>query len=214
MTTILQGSPEWHRARLGIPTASRFHRIMTPQRREYASGARTLMHELLAERWLQAPVGSGSAGEWAARGLAEEDPARAWYSLVRDVEVERAGFLCPPHGRWGGSPDGLVGDEGMVEVKTLSPSRHVGVLLGDGVPEEMLPQIQGLLWISERQWCDLVAWHPVMPPAVVRIPRDPAYIELLAAMVERFCGELDEAWERLRGMSAGGGVERELTLPL
>ena len=191
----LQGSPEWHAARLGIPTASAFSRILSPKSLKLSESSQSYMHELLAERMLGFPLESASS-DFMERGKALEDQAMAYYELQRGVDTERVGFALTDDRRAGCSPDRLVGTEGGLEIKCPSPAVHVGYLL-DGLPAKFLPQVQGCLWITGRAWWDLLSYHADLPVALVRVSRDPEYIGALEAAVTAFCDRLESASEKL-----------------
>jgi len=185
---LKQGSPEWHRARLGIPTASQFARILTPTGKP-SSAAERYLHELIAERLLGEQVVDYESDEMH-RGTELESQAVAWYELQRDVDAQRAGFCLTDDRLCGCSPDRLIGEDGGLELKTPTITVHVGYLL-DSVGAKFTPQVQGCLWITGRQWWDLVSFNPMLPSSVVRVERDEPYIERLAGAVKTFCACLD-----------------------
>ena len=191
-----QGSEEWHALRLGIPTASNFHRIITQSGKPSAS-ADGYMHELLAERLLGFPLNTESV-DFMERGKALESQAVAWYELQRGVDCEAVGFCTTDDGRAGCSPDRLVSPDGGLEIKCPSPAVHVGYLLDGGIADKYRAQVQGALWITERKWWDTVSYHPDMPQALVRAERDEDYIETLVTAVRAFCERLTAAHESLK----------------
>lgn len=184
-----QGSAAWFAARLGLPTASQFDRVLTPKTMKPSAAAEGYRHELLAEYLLGEPLESGDA-DFMARGTAMEDDARRWYEMLRDVEVDRVGFLLRDDRRCGGSPDGLIGTAGGLEIKCPSAGVHVGYLLGNPA-EKYKAQIQGNLWIAEREWWDFLSYHPTLPPALVRVTRDEPFIAALAGAMTDFCDALE-----------------------
>lgn len=193
-----QGSPEWHAARLGIPTASAFHRIVTPGGK-LSEGSHAYLCELIAERLLNLPMDSAST-DFMERGKALEEQAVAWYELQREVDTQRVGFVTSDDGRVGCSPDRLVGKDGGLEIKCPSAGIHVQYMLG-GVAQKYAPQIQGALWLTGRAWWDSLSFHPDLEPALVRVERDEEYIAKLAEAIPAFCDRLDEATERLRALT-------------
>lgn len=200
-STHPQGSPEWLRARTAIPTASRFDRIMTPANGEYSKGATKYAVEILTERLHGRPLQDWST-PWAERGQQLEDEARAWYELEQDVDVERVGFILRDDRRAGCSPDGLVGDDGMIEIKCRSALEHMMAVLGHE-PIAAATQVQGSLWITGREWCDVVAYCPGLPCVIRREVRDAEYIAKLAGHVARFLEHLDEEWQKIDRMLGG-----------
>lgn len=191
---VEQGTAAWHRLRLGIPTASNFSKILTKGGKP-STQAERYMRELLAEHFIGEPANSG-ASAFMERGTAMEKSARAWYEHTRDVDVKQVGFITRDDGMAGASPDGLVGEDGMLELKVPSAAVHIAYLLG-GFDGEYWTQAQGQLYIAERKWVDLVAYNPVLPPAIERIERDEDYIELLDAAVKAFVVEMLAARKRL-----------------
>ncbi len=195
-----QGGAKWIQARLGIPTASSFDRILTPSTRKPSNQAPAYMRTLLSE-WLIGEPSDAGATQFMERGIEVEPLARRWYAFDRDVDVREVGLVLRDDRMAGASPDGLVGEDGTLEIKAPSASTHVGYLLDDGAGLRCyFAQVQGALWLTGRKWADILSFHPsvhAVPPVVVRIPRDDSYIELLDAAVSAFVRELLAAREQL-----------------
>jgi hypothetical protein len=195
-----QGSPEWFAARLGIPTASEFHTIMASGRGGGESKTRrTYMMKLAGEILTGQPMDSFSNGH-TERGKEMEPDARNLYAFMKDCEPEIVGFIR--NGPKGCSPDSLVGNNGMVEIKTKLPHLQVDCLLSDRLPPEHKAQCQGQLWVAEREWVDFVSYWPGLPLFVIREHRDEEYIAKIAAAVDEFNGELAHAVERVRRLES------------
>lgn len=196
---VQQGSPEWIQARLGLPTASQFHRIVTAKTMKVSEQAHGYLCELLAERMMGCQV-SDLSTPFMERGSALEQQAVALYELDRNVDTIPSGFCLRDDGRVGCSPDRLVGADGGLELKCPSAKVHVEYLLdgAEGVAAKYKPQIQGALWITGRLWWDSLSYHPMMPQALVRAERDPDYIMALAEAVAHFLERLEQAETRLR----------------
>jgi hypothetical protein len=190
-----QGTPEWLLVRLGIPTASRFDSIITPAKREYSKASAGYRHELLAEWILGEPLDQASSGFMERGKELEPDAVRA-YEFLHDVDVDRVGFVTNDAGTVGCSPDGLVLDDGGLEIKCFGPAHHVACLLGSEIAK--MTQVQGGLWICERDWWDTFGFHPSMPHVLTRVGRDEAFIADLEAGVGRFLEELEMAKDELR----------------
>lgn len=185
-----QNSPEWHRARLGIPTASSFDAIMTPGKTKTEQKTRrTYMLKLAGEILTGQPIEMVTTRDME-RGHALEPEARDLYTLQAEAKLDRVGFV--KRGRVGCSPDSLIGDDGGLEIKTKAPHLLIDVTLKDEFPEEHKAQVQGALWITGRKWWDLAVYWPGLPLFVKRVYRDEAYIQTLAAEVERFRTDLDD----------------------
>jgi hypothetical protein len=183
-----QGSPEWIACRLGIPTASKFATILAKGKDGGASKTRReYLFKLLGERVTGEQMYSYQ-NDHMERGKDMEDEARRLYAFREDVEPERVGFIRN-HGA-GCSPDSLIGNDGMVEIKTKLAHIQVELLVTGNMPSEHTAQLQGQLWIAEREWVDFVSYWPKTPPFIKRIYRDEPYITALAKAVEVFLSEL------------------------
>ena len=192
---VEQGSSQWLEARLGIPTASQFHRIITRKTLQPSSQAAGYINELLAE-WLLGESGDDHKSQFMERGNDIEDEARRWYEFDRTVTVDRVGFCLTDDRTCGCSPDGLVGEDGGLEIKVLSASNHVGSLLTED-DEQRRCQIQGSLYVTGRQWWDRLYYHPTLPSVVHRMVRDEEFINTLAITMEAFVVALVACRDRL-----------------
>lgn len=196
----VQGEPEWHEARRGVVTASEFATVMAKGRSGGDSVTRRKYMLTLAGEIITGQVADGWAGnKHSERGHAMEPEARDAYAFSRDVEPVQVGFMR--RGRAGASPDSLVGDVGLLEIKTKLPHLQLDLLDRDAVPKEHIAQIQGQLWISGRSWCDFVSYWPGLPIFIKRVERDEDYIAKLAVAVDEFVAELDTYVDRF-GMRA------------
>ncbi len=130
------------------------------------------------------------------RGHEMEPDARNMYALMTDASPELVGFIR--NGAKGCSPDSLVGDVGMLEIKTKLPHLLIDVLLRDEFPAEHKAQCQGALWVAEREWIDIAVYWPRLPLFIKLAYRDEAYIAGLAAAVDAFNAELAETVDRIR----------------
>lgn len=189
---IEQGTPVWFAARCGLPTASRFKDILAKgEGKTRLSYLRTLAGEILTGE----PAESYS-NPYMERGHEQEPAARADYAFLTDATLTRIGFAR--NGRKGCSPDSLVGNDGILEVKTAMAAIQVGYIIKGDFPPEHKAQTQGALWVCERDWVDIAIYSPGLPLFVKRASRDEAYIRDLDKEVARFCEELDETVERVR----------------
>jgi len=193
-----QNSDAWMRARLGLPTASEFDVVLREKGRG-ASGesiTRTKYLYRLAAEIVTGEPGESYSNQYMDRGHALEPEARSLYAFLTDEEIKQVGFIR--NGQKGASPDSLVGDKGGLEIKTKAPHLMVEALLKDEMPPEHMAQVQGNIWIAERDWWDLCLYWPRLPLFAKRVYRDDIYIKKLSAAVDRFNAELAEVVERVR----------------
>lgn len=187
-----QGSTEWFACRLGIPTASRFKDVLAKgqglTRKKYLY---TLAGEILTGE----PAESYT-NDHMERGKQMEDEARERYAFQTGTDPVQVGFMR--RGDVGCSPDALIGEDGLLEIKTKLPALHLEVLERGTLPPEHVAQVQGQLWISGRAWCDFVSYWPKLPLFVCRVERDDAYIATLSAEVMAFCEELEALTHKYR----------------
>lgn len=187
-----QGSQEWFAARCGIPSASMFSAILA---KGEGKTRKAYLHRLAAEIVTGEPAETFKSFAME-RGRTMEEEARDLYAFLEDEPLYRVGFIR--NGNAGASPDSLVGQRGGLEIKTQKAELLVETLLKDKLPSEHVAQVQGNLWISERQWWDLIVYFPKMPLFRKRVERDEAYIATLAREVSLFHGDLLEVVRRLR----------------
>ena len=201
---VMQGSAEWLQLRVGIPTASRFDEILTPKTLKYSKGARRYINELVAETLMDGPIERYTTAAME-RGIDLEPKARAWYAFDQDLAVETVGFVTNDEGTVGGSPDGLVNEDGGLEIKCPGAIKHVENLFGGEIAK--YGQIQGNIFVCEREFWDCLSFHPAMPPALVRVYRDSTYIDALIPALDQFLDELAEAKERAAELGLAGRRE-------
>jgi hypothetical protein len=196
---VVQGSDEWHAARLGVVTASAISRIVTPKALKPSAQAEKYMHELLAEWALREQVGGVEPTGYMTRGVEQEDLAARHYAWTHDVEVEVAGFFLRDDGLVGCSPDRLVGSDGLLEIKVPSATGHVANMLGgaDAVAADYRIQLQSQLWVCERDWVDIFSFNTELPSAEQRVARDEAAIEAISNAVDSFVSKMLAARARM-----------------
>lgn len=184
-----QGTAEWFAVRRGLPTASCFATIMAKGRGGADSKTRqTYLYKLAGEILTGEPMDSFSNAH-TERGHAMEPEARQFYAFLHDAEPQQVGFIT--NGPKGCSPDSLIGNDGMLEIKTKLPHLMLAVHEAGDFPSEHRAQCQGQLWVAEREWVDLVCYWPKLPPYIVRAYRDEAFIKQLAEAVDQFNEELE-----------------------
>lgn len=202
-----QRSPEWYEARCGIPTASEFASVIASGRGGADSVTRhRYMCRLAGERITGLPEEGYCNGDMR-RGIEMEGEALSFYRFLEEREVSEVGFIRS--GRVGASPDAMVGLHGLLEIKTAKPSVLLPLRERGAFPPEHRAQVQGQLWVAERDWSDLLVYWPGIPHFLVRAYRDEDYIKELAGKVARFCDELDAMVERLVRADERPAFDRE-----
>lgn len=179
-----QGSEAWIKCRLGVVTASEFKSVMA---KGEGKTRRKYMLTVLGEKLSGQPFERYS-NDYMERGHTQEDEARNLYSFMTDNKVHRIGFM--KRGLVGYSPDGLIGDDGLVEIKTKMAHLHLECLLANELPSEHRQQCQGGLWVSCRQWIDFVSYSVGLPLFVKRVYRDEAYIARIKIEVDSFLADM------------------------
>ncbi len=199
---IVQGTPEWFAIRAGKVTASRVADVIAKTKSGPSASRANYAAQLVAERLTGTvePSFTNAAMQW---GTEKEPDARNAYSFRYDAEVEEVGFVdhfsIPMAGA---SPDGLIGDIGLVEIKCPNTATHISTLLDGIVPSKYYTQIQWQLDCCDRAWCDFVSFDPRLPDEmqlfVKRVHSDADYISRLRAEVEEFLAEVASTVDRLQ----------------
>lgn len=194
MLDLIQRTPEWFAARTGKVTASRVADVIAKTKSGYSTSRANYVAELVVERLTGTPAESFTNGamKW---GTEQEPHARNLYAFHADVDVAEVGFVPHPTiAESGASPDGLVGDDGLVEIKAPNSATHIDTLLGQRVPEKYVTQMQWQMACTGRAYCDFVSFDPRLPPSmrlfVKRVERDDACIATLEAEVSTFLAEV------------------------
>jgi hypothetical protein len=195
---VEQRSPDWFLLRAGRPTASNFHKIITPKTLKLSAQADGYMNFLIAERMLGHPIVEDFRSDYMQRGQELEDESVRAYEFETEVETMPGGFVEHTSGFWGCSPDRLIGSGGILEMKCPSPAVHVGYLLTGEVETEYRIQLQGqLLCCDDRDFTDVVSYHPNMPAAIIRVRRDEGIIKALGAALMEFSEDLQARVDHL-----------------
>ena len=197
-----QGSAEWHALRMGLPTASSFHKIITPARCEPSTQARAYMFELVAEKLLGVPAQELDNLPWIQRGKDLEPEAARAYEFQHDLSTEPVGFITNDAGTIGASPDRLVISDageliGAVELKCPAPHTHIAYW-ADGFGADYRVQVQGQMYVTGLDWIDRCSYHPMLPMVCVRTHRDDEFIGKLATALNVFVEQKEALAARLR----------------
>ena len=197
-----QRTDEWFAARLGKVTASRVSDVMARTKTGWGATRANYIAELVAERLTGTPAEkfSNAAMQW---GTDYEGEARAAYCFHHDADVLEVGFVDHPSiGLTGASPDGLVGDHGLVEIKCPNTATHIDTLLRGTAPGKYVAQMQWQMACTGRIWCDFVSYDPRLPETmrlfVDRVHRDDEVIKQMESDVAAFLAEVADTVHRLR----------------
>jgi putative phage-type endonuclease len=198
---LIQGSDEWKQSRIGKATASRISDIVAKTKSGYSTSRANYMAQLVVERMTQtvAESYSNAAMEW---GVENEEFARAAYEAKTGNMVDQVGAIDHPRiALSAASPDGLVGDDGCLEIKCPNTATHIETLLGDEPAKKYYDQMQWQMVCANRSWCDFVSFDPRMPSHlqlfVKRIQRNDLYIAELEKEVVQFLAEVDDKVKKL-----------------
>jgi putative phage-type endonuclease len=196
-----QRTTEWFAARLGLVTASRIADVMAKTKTGVSASRSGYMAELLTERLTGQPT-EGYKSPSMDRGIEMEPLARAAYEARTGVLVDEVDFVRHPMLEAGASPDGLVGEDGCIEIKCPNTATMLEYIETRSIPRKYILQMQWQLACTGRNWCDFVAFDDRLPEhlrlLVIRVPRDEAVIEEIAAEVYRFLIELNQRVEALK----------------
>ena len=199
-----QGTTEWFAARCGKVTASRVADVIAKTKTGYSTSRDNYMAQLVCERMTGKPAESfsNSAMQW---GTDTEPFARAAYEATQGVMVEEVGFVRHPTIEWAGaSPDGLVGDDGCIEIKCPNTLTMIETLLSQKVPGKYFAQMQFQLACTGRKWCDYVVFDPRMPAKaqlfVRRVDRNDEYIAEIEAEIVKFLAEVESQVQKLNAI--------------
>lgn len=191
-----QRSPEWFEARCGVPSASYFDKIVkmdgspSKQRKKY-------MYKLAGE-FVSGVAEESYQNAAMMRGTELEPEARGLYEAITGKQVQEVGFCIEDHRRYGCSPDGLVGEDGAIEIKCPNIATHVGYLIDNKLPSDYFQQVQGVLLVTGLAWCDFVSYYPGLNPLIIRVKPNKGFLKKARKELDIFCGELAEVIEKIK----------------
>ena len=198
----IQGTDEWLLERCGKVTASRIADLMATTRSGYAASRENYKAQLIAER-LTGCVAPSFTNAAMIHGTETEPEARRAYEFYVDRDVQQVGFVPHPSIEMAGaSPDGLVGDDGLLELKCPNTATHINSLLTGRIDDKYFKQMQFQMACTGREWCDFASYDNRMPERmrlfVKRVKRDEEEVSEIETAVRAFLLEIDETLERLR----------------
>lgn len=203
-----QGSPEWFAIRAGKPSASCFDKLITSTG-EVSKSLQGYAITLAGEKYAGKPLDAWEGNSYTERGKLLELEARTAYTFLHDAPVEQVGFVTDDNKEYGCSPDGLVETDGLVEFKCLKAENHIKALLYYGKHKKCQPdyvqQTQGQIMICNREWCDLMFYHPDLPKLVIRQHRNDALQVPLAVAIAEVIIERDRIYDEIVALNGVRG---------
>ena len=197
-----QRTEEWFSARMGCVTASRTADVMAKTKSGYAASRANYMAELICERLTCERQGgfSSAAMQW---GTETEPQARMAYEIITGATVVETGFVLHPEiAGFGASPDGLIGDDGLIEIKCPNTATHIDTLLADKVPTKYIIQMHVQMLCTGRVWCDFVSFDPRLPidlhMFIKRVERDNKLAEEIVTEVQSFLADMEAKIAKLK----------------
>ena len=197
-----QRTEEWFEARMGCVTASRTADVMAKTKSGYAASRANYMAELICERLTGERQGgfSSAAMQW---GTETEPQARMAYEIITGATVVETGFVLHPEiAGFGASPDGLIGDDGLIEIKCPNTATHIDTLLADKVPTKYIIQMHVQMLCTGRAWCDFVSFDPRLPidlhMFIKRVERDDKLAEEIVTEVQSFLADMETKIAKLK----------------
>lgn len=198
-----QGSEAWQNWR-NRPTASEFGSFITPAKGQYSAQATAYAAKVIAKRlgvYVEPPPSF-----WMEWGVENEPHAKAAYTARTGNDITEAGFVLPDStDAYGGSPDGLIGDDGLIEVKCPAPETLIKYHAEGQLPTQYRPQVQALLLITGRPWCDFWSWHPYVAPFLLRVEADVDYQVQIADCLLKLLEKIKDIEQKLT--PSGGSDE-------
>jgi hypothetical protein len=197
-----QGSEAWLTLRLGIPTASEFDAIISPLwKQRTGEGVKTYLCRKIVEkvcRHIDEDFGGSFSME---QGHILEHEARPWFEFAHDLKIEKVGFCTTDDGRIGCSPDGLIGEDGGIEIKCPLPHTHLKYLMAGTLPPEYAAQVHGSMYVTGRSWWRFLSYSRQFPPLLLRVERDEKVQQAIGEALDAFLKDFDAQMERLSQLS-------------
>lgn len=210
---VQQQSLEWLQARAGIPTASEFDNLLTPKL-EPRKGqmVESYLCQKLAERWLGGSLPGFQSLDMDFGKILEEE-AKPFYTMTFDEEIQSVGLVTTDDGKIGASPDGLIGDDGGIEIKCPEAKNHVKYLMAGKLPDDYVCQVHGSLFVTGRKWWKFMSYRRRFPPYITLIERDEKIMSIMDETLSAFCTRLDSEFNRLVEMNGGQMPRRPIPKP-
>lgn len=195
---VSQGTLDWLNLHVGVPTASSLDNLLTPDfKPREGETPRTFLYKKVAEAW-RGQVLSDFTSFAAEQGLIVEEEARPFFELETEQSVRQVGFITTDDGKFGCSPDGLIGDDNGLEIKCPAAHTHVKYLLEGKLPREYAAQVHGSMFVTGYQRWTFMSYRRKFPPFILEVQRDEEIITKIMAAVDRFHEQLDYALEQIK----------------
>jgi hypothetical protein len=209
-----QGTYEWLQARSGIPTASEFDQLVTPKYKiKTGQGPKSFLEKKVAEYWQGGPLPSWQ-GMDIEIGQILEERAKPWYELTTGQPITNVGLVTTDDRRVGCSPDGLIGEDGGIEIKCPARHTHVGYLLDGVLPEDYELQVHGSLYVTGREWWMFLSYDSKFPKFLHRVERDETKCAVIHEALQLFLERFDVAVKRMEEINGGPRPPVEMFDPL
>lgn len=195
---VEQGSGPWLELRLAKPTASEFDQLVTPLWKiKTGEAPRSYLYQKICEKFMGAFADGGSSFAMGQGSIMEHE-ALPWFAFTHEMPVQRVGFCTTDDGRIGCSPDGLIGEDGGIEIKCPQPATHLRYWVEGVLPKEHAAQVHGSMYVTGRKWWYFVSYSRQFPALVIRVERDEKIQAAIGEALAGFLAEYDELYERLK----------------
>ncbi len=195
---VQQGSGPWLALRLGIPTASEFDNLITPLWKiKTGEAPKSYLYQKICEKFMGAFADGGSSFAMGQGSIMEHE-AIPWFAFTHDMPVQRVGFCTTDDGRIGCSPDGLIGDEGGIEVKCPSPTTHLRYWVEGVLPKEHAAQVHGSMYVTGAKFWYFLSYSRQFPAFLIRVERDEAIQTAIGEALSGFLHDYDQLYSKLK----------------
>lgn len=209
-----QGTEEWLQARAGIPCASEIDALISPLGKiKTGEGPKTYLAKKLAEWWTGAPL-STPLSWYMEQGKFVEEIALPWYELEFDTKIQRVGFITTDSMSVGCSPDGLIGEDGGIEIKSPMLETHIKYLLYGDIPPEYIAQVQTQLYVTGRKWWKFISYRRKLPPLIVDVEPNDKFQCNLHQAINEFHDLFEESKARLIELNGGPPKRMQNYVPI
>lgn len=195
---VQQGSGPWLALRLAIPTASEFDNLITPLWKiKTGEAPKSYLYTKICEKFMGAFADGGSSFAMG-QGSIMENEALPWFAFTHDTQVQRVGLCTTDDGRIGCSPDGLIGEDGGIEIKCPSPQTHLRYWTDGVLPKEHAAQVHGSMYVTGRKWWNFLSYSRQFPALLIRVERDEKIQAAIHEAVTGFLAEYDELYTKIK----------------